>query len=485
MSDLDPTDWDAFRRQAHDLLDHLIDHVHGAAQGDGRVWTPMPAAVRTAIAEPLPLHPQGLGRVVDDFERLILPHGVGNLHPRFFGWVHGAGTASGILAEAAAAALNANCGGRDHAAILVERTVIGWFTDVFNLGPKAGGVLVSGTSTANLLAIAAARHLGAGGRDRQDGIAGLKLAGYASADAHSCIAKAFEVLGLGREALRLIPVDEQFRMDAGALDQAMARDVAAGVTPFVVVATVGSVNTGAIDPLPEIATLCRARNVWMHVDGAFGALAALSPTLKSRVAGLDLADSMAFDMHKWLHVPYECGAVLFKDQARQFSTFGGRPDYLKDGEALAAGAPWPADMGIELSRGFRALKVWFAVKEHGLERLGAAIAADCALAQDFATRIQASPPLRLMAPVGLNIVCCRYDAAGLTGAQGDDLNTQLVAQLQVSGIAAPSTCRIGGRLCIRIAIVNHRTRRKDMDILLDAILRIGATLQAQAQGLAG
>lgn len=473
-SPLDPADWAGFRTQAHRLLDQLLDHVQTLP--DGPVWRPMPDAVRARIHEPAPMAPQGLDTVIADFQSLIEPYAVGNPHPRFFGWVHGAGTPTGILAEAAAAALNANCGGRDHAAIDVEWTVIDWFCRLLDLPAAAGGVLVAGTSMANLLGLAVARNFVPGnetrGRDiRQSGQNGLELVGYASAEGHSCLAKAFELLGLGRDSLRLIPADDQFRMDAGSLAQAIAADRATGRIPFVVAATAGTVNTGAIDDLPAIADLCEREGIWMHVDGAFGALAVLSPGLKPLVRGIERADSIAFDLHKWLHVPYDCGALVVRDRADQIATFGGRPDYLTSGKALSAGSPWPADLGIDLSRSFRALKVWFTVKEHGFDRLGQAIARTCALAALFHKRIESCPPLEAMAPATLNIVALRRRFPGATVEEEDRLNADLVAHLQTSGIAAPSTCRIHGRLCIRVAIVNHRTSERDLDMLLDGILQ--------------
>ena len=464
---LDPKDWSKFRTAAHAELDRLLDHVANIA--DGPVWRPMPEAVRQQLKEPLPHDPQGLDRVLDDFNRLVLPYGTGNTHPRFFGWVHGAGTPTGILAEAAAAALNSNCGGRDHAAIQVERTVIDWFCGIFGLGPKAGGVLVTGTSLANMLAVAIARNAKAPTDIRAHGTGGLTLVGYTSAQAHSCLTKAFEVLGLGRDNLRLIPVDDQLRMDVSQLDAAIRADRAAGKLPFLVAGTAGTVASGAFDDLTAIAAICQQHGLWFHVDGAFGALAILSPEQRHLVHGIEQADSLAFDMHKWLHVPYDAGCILVRDQDRQLATFGGRPDYLTTGQALAGGDLWPADLGIDLSRGFRALKVWFTLKEHGIDGFGGAIAHNCQLARYLESRLPLHPHLQLMAPVSLSIVCCRWQKPGYDDNQLDRINADLVAHLQTQGIAAPSTCRLNGKVCIRVNIINHRTRTDDLDVLLDAI----------------
>ena len=464
---LDPKNWPDFRAAAHRHLDRLLDHVSGIA--DGPVWRPLPAHIRRRLDEPMPVDGQGLERVLDDFNQLILPYGTGNTHPRFFGWVHGAGTPTGILAEAAAAALNSNCGGRDHGAIQVERTVIRWFCEIFGLGAQAGGLLVTGTSLANLLAVVIARNAIAPQDVRAVGCGSLPLVGYTSVQAHSCLVKAFEVLGLGRDNLRLIPVNENFQMDISALDAAIRADLAAGNLPFMVAGTAGTVACGAFDNLIAIAAICRTYKLWFHVDGAFGALAVLDPGLAHLVTGIQLADSLAFDMHKWLHVPYDAGCILVRDQARQIATFGGRPDYLTTGQALAGGDLWPADLGIDLSRGFRALKIWFTLKEHGLTTLGAAIAENCRLARRFAARMSAYPQLKLMAPVALNIVCCRLEPDGMNEDQVNHLNADLVARLQMQGIAAPSTCRIDGKVCIRISIINHRTQESDLELLLGEI----------------
>ena len=464
---LDPTDWERFRAQAHDHLDRLLDHVQHV--GDGPVWQAQPDHIRRRLDEPTPFDGQGLDQVLDDFNRLILPYGTGNTHPRFFGWVHGAGTPSGILAEAAAAALNSNCGGRDHAAIVVERVVIGWFCRLFGLGDRAGGVMVTGTSMANLLAVVVARNASVSFDLRAQGCGSLPLVAYMSEQAHSCLPKAFEVLGLGRDNLRKIPVDDQFRLDAAQLDAAIAADRLAGKHPFMVIATAGTVASGAFDDLNAVARICQNHRLWFHVDGAFGALAILHPELQTLVKGIEQADSIAFDMHKWLHVPYDAGCLLVRDQQRQIQTFGGRPDYLTTGQALAGGDLWPTDLGIELSRGFRALKVWFTVKEHGLTALGTAIGDNCRLARSLAQRLERIPHMRLMAPVSLNIVCCRIEPPGQSPQQADQFNADLVAQLQTAGIAAPSTCRIDGKLCIRICIVNHRTGETDLDILVEAL----------------
>ena len=477
---LDPADWGAFRSEAHALLDRLISRLEQA--GEGAVWTPMPDSVKAHLAKPPPVEPRGVHDTAHELAELILPYGTGNTHPRFWGWVHGTGTAGGVLAEMAAAAMNANCGGRDHGAIHLERCVIGWMAQWFGFpNSAAGGLLTSGSSMANLLGLAAARNR-AVRNVRRDGLNEARLTGYVSREAHSCIMQAFELLGLGRDALRRIGVDASFAIDLDRLRAEVKQDRADGFQPFCMIATAGTVNTGATDDLAALAEICRGEGLWLHVDGAFGALAVLCPELAPRLAGIELADSLAFDFHKWLHVPYDAACLLVRDQTTLLDTFADRAPYLASDAALAGGNVWPCDLGVELSRGFRALKVWFTLQEHGTRRLGEAIARNCRQAQTLAAKLSSRPAIRVMAPVPLQIVCCRYEPQNWDNTFDetaiDALNAELVATLQRRGIAAPSTCRIGERLCIRINITNHRTSDTDLTILVQAIDAIGAELAA-------
>ena len=476
---LDPLDWGSFRSLAHTMLDQALSHIEDAS--DRPVWQPMPQAVKDALAEPLPLQPQGAERTAADAVRLILPYATGNTHPRFFGWVHGAGQAGGVIAEMLSAAMNSNAGGRDHGAIHVERQVIDWFRKLYGFPPDSSGLLVSGTSMATLIALTVARNQALGPEARRLGLAaaGKPLVAYTSKESHSSVARAIEMLGLGTDSLRALPTDAAFRLPAEALRDAIRADKAAGKLPFAVIASAGTVNTGAIDPLAEIADVCAAEGVWLHVDGAFGALLMLSDKIRSRLTGIERADSLAFDFHKWLHVPYDAACVLVRDGAAHRAAFTSRPTYLAGAaRGLAAGESWPCDFGPELSRGFRALKVWFALKEHGTETFAASIEDNCRLARLLGDRIAADPHLELLAPVTLNIACFRLCVNRLSADALDQLNEDIVAELQLRGIAAPSTTRIGGKLAIRANITNHRTRDADIGVLLAAVRDIGAELAA-------
>ena len=460
---LDPDDWTAMREIGHAMLDDLFDHLATLRQRP--VWQKMSEEARTELRLELPHAPSDLASVYRDFQRLVQPHSVGNLHPRFMGWVHGGGNPVGMLAEMLAGGLNANLGGRDHAPIEVERQVIAWAAAMTGLPAEASGLLVTGTSIANLIGVLVARRAALGPQVRAAGLQGARLAAYATAGAHGCIARAMDMAGLGTDALRLVPVGPALGIDLAALAAAVARDRAVGARPFLVVGTAGSVDTGAIDDLAGLAAFCRAEGLWFHVDAAFGALAMLAPRLRPLLRGLEQADSLAFDFHKWAQVPYDCGCILVRDPARQADAFAQSVDYLRrDERGLAGGHPWPCDLGPDLSRGFRALKVWMTLRTYGADRLGAVVDQCCALAARLAARVAAEPALELLAPVPLNIVCFRVRGAD------DAFNAGLVADLHEEGSFAPSTTRIGGRLAIRAAIVNHRTTAADVDALVEAVL---------------
>jgi aromatic-L-amino-acid decarboxylase len=470
---LDPADWDAFSGLAHRLLDEALTYLRTV--GERPVWQPVPQAVRDAFRAPLPVAGQGAEATAAEALRSILPHPTGNIHPRFFGWVHGSGTAGGLLAELLAATMNANCGGRDHGAVYVERQVIDWCRQLFDFPEDVSGLLVSGTSIANLIGLAVARHHLAGCDVRADGLAAAprRLVGYASREAHSSVARAFEILGLGRHALRSIPIDGDQRLDVRQLELAIAADRRLGFRPFCIIGTAGTAATGAIDDLGTLADVAAEHRLWLHVDGAFGALAALCLELKPRLAGLERADSLAFDFHKWLHVQYDAGCILIRRSDVHRDAFAFHADYLQHApRALAGGEPWFCDLGPELSRGFRALKVWFTLKEHGIRRLGEAIAANCRQAEYLAARVLERERLQLMAPVALNIVCFRVRGGGLSAAETDRLNAEIVADLQESGIAAPSTVSLPKGLAIRVNLTNHRTTQADLDLLLEAVLEL-------------
>lgn len=473
---LDPQDWSAFRTRAHAMLERAIDKMERATEG--RVWIPVPEELNAKLETELA--PGGAGAdATDALIASLLPHGVGNTHPRFFGWVHGAGTPSGLMPVLAEAAMNANCGGRDHAAIRVERQLVQWIRALFGFPEGASGLTVSGTSMATIIALKTARDEALGFTSRETGVSQAKLVAYTSSEAHACIARAFDMIGLGKAALRTVPVDQDFRMQIPALKETIATDRANGLKPFALIATAGTVNSGAIDPLPALADLAERESLWLHVDGAFGASGIMSERLRPRLAGIERASSLAFDFHKWLHVNYDAGFVLIRDGEAHMKAFSDRPDYLKgEDRGLAAGSPWPVEFGPELSRGFRALKVWAQLLEFGPDRLGQAITANCEQAAYLARQVDEDPALERLAPVETSICCFRYVVDGMNETELDALNQEIVIRLQEGGLAAPSTTRIRGKLAIRVNITNHRTRFSDLDLLIEAVKNTAMAVQA-------
>jgi len=464
---LDPQDWSEFRALAHRMLDETIDGIANVRSRP--VWRPIPDDARAAFKADVPREASELAEVYREFAEHVAPYATGNVHPGFMGWVHGGGTAVGMLAEMLAAGLNANLGGRDHMPIEVERQIVDWMRRLFLFPDSASGIFVTGTSMANLMAVLVARTAALGTLARQHGIGndGALLTAYTSQAAHGCISRAMDIAGLGTDALRKVAVDADHRIDVAALRAQIAVDREVGFKPFPVVASAGTDDIGAIDDLRAIAELCREEGIWFHVDGAFGALAILSPELAHLLGGIELADSIALDFHKWGQVPYDAGFLLVRDGEQHRQAFAQPAAYLRrEARGLAAGAVWPCDLGPDLSRGFRALKTWFTLKTFGTDRLGAVIARSCALAKYLEARVLAEPRLELLAPVNLNIVCFRYRA-------DDAVNREIVADVQESGLAAPSSTTLDGRFAIRAAIVNHRTEKADIDALITAVLEFG------------
>lgn len=472
---LDPQDWPDLRAQAHRMLDDMLDYTEHLRERP--VWRQSPQPVRDSFRQPLPQKPTDLASVHEKFLRDILPYAAGNAHPGFFGWVNGAGTPVGMLAEMLAAGMNANLAGRNQIPLDVERQVLQWVREIFSFPETSTGLFVTGTSVANLIAVLVARTAAFGPRIRRHGIAATskRLIAYTSSGAHGSIAQAMDLAGLGIDNLRFIPMNDRYQMDTCALEEAIAIDKAAGLAPFLIAATAGTVDVGAIDNLTAIADIARRESAWFHVDGACGALGMLAPDIAPRLAGIERADSIAFDFHKWAQVPYDAGFVLIRDGALHHSTFASQAAYLRrESRGLAAGSPWPCDFGPDQSRGFRALKTWFTIQVYGAEKLGQVIAATCALAQYMMRRIEDEPSLELLAPVALNIVCFRYRCEN-----ADEVNLNIVADLQESGIAAPSSTMLDGRVAIRAAIVNHRTEQRDIDKLLQAAIAFGSAANAR------
>ena len=477
---LDPRDWSELRALGHRMLDDMLDWLEHVRERP--VWQPLPESAKAALRRPLPRKGEGAAKAYDDFREHVLPYPMGNVHPRFWAWVMGTGTPLGVLAEMLAATMNPNMGGGEHAPNHVEAQVLDWCKEMLGYPKSASGLLVSGGSMANLVALAVARHVHAGIDVRRGGVraASGPLTVYGSRETHSSVQKAVELLGLGTDSYRLVAVDDEYRVDVTALHQRLRSDKAGGAVPICVIGNLGTVNTGAIDDLDALADLCAAEGVWFHVDGAFGAAAAMVPAYVGQTRAMARADSVAFDLHKWLYMPFEAGCVLVRDAEAHRHTFSIFPDYLKRStRGVAGGELWLSEYGVQLSRGFRALKVWMSLKEHGADKYGRLVAQNIEQARYLAELVRAAPDLELMAPVPLNVVCFRWnDDSGIDGETLDAINQEILLQLHERGIAVPSNAVLDGRFCIRAAITNHRSRREDFELLAREVRRIGVECAA-------
>ncbi|MDB5443974.1 MAG: pyridoxal-dependent decarboxylase [Phenylobacterium sp.] len=451
------------------MMDAILHHLETLR--DQPLWRAPPEALRVRFREPLPQGAASLEAVGQTFLEAILPYSSGNAHPGFMGWVQGGGTVAGLMGEMLAAGLNANLGGRDHMALEVEQQVLAWTREMFGFPAEASGLFVTGASQANFMAVLIARLRALGPGVRAAGLAGAPLIAYASRAVHGCVGRAMDMAGLGAGQLRLVPTDAAGQIRLDVLAAAVAADRAAGLRPFLLIGTAGTVDVGAIDDLDALADLAAAEDLYFHVDGALGALGVLAPTLAPKFKGLERADSIAFDWHKWGQTPYDAGFLLVRDGELHRRTFASEAAYLTRAErGLAGGDWWPCDYGPDLSRGFRALKTWFTIKTYGAEALGRVALQTCELAQELAALVVAEPELELLAPVALNIVCFRYRSA-----DADGLNAEIVADLQIAGQVAPSLTRLDGKTAIRAAIVNHRTERRDIETLVASVLALGRT----------
>ncbi|MCK5315805.1 MAG: aminotransferase class V-fold PLP-dependent enzyme [Anaerolineales bacterium] len=475
---LDPQDWDAMRSLAHQMVDDAMDNLQNIRQGP--VWQPIPQDVKDYLSQPAPWSPEGERQTYQDFKQYVLPHPMGNTHPRFWGWVMGNGIPYAVMADMLAATLNPNMGGGEHVPNYVERQVIDWCKEIVGFPADSSGLLVSGGSMANFVGLSVARNKMAGYDIRTEGVAAAQapLTVYASTETHSSNHKAVELLGLGKHWLRAIPVNDKYQIDLQALEAALADDISNGHKPVCIIGNAGTVNTGAIDDLNALAEICEREGIWFHVDGAFGALAALSDDLRERVAGLERADSLAFDLHKWMYMPFEAACVLVRDFEDHANTFSEEPDYLSRMPRGPAGGahPWFGDLGVQLTRGFKALKVWMTIKAYGLGKFARQVEQNVSQARYLADLVEANPHLELLADVPLNIVCFRYNPGGMSEDELDDLNDRLGDAVLRDGRVFAGTTLYEGKVALRPAIVNWRTRPEDIDLFVDVVHELGASI---------
>ncbi|MGC2778503.1 MAG: pyridoxal-dependent decarboxylase [Bradyrhizobium sp.] len=479
---LDPRDWADAQALAHRAVDDSIAYLRDLR--DRPVWQDMPREVRSSFETPLPRLSMPLSDVYREVAETVMPYPMGNIHPRFWAWYMGSSNFTGALADFLAAVQGSNLGGGDHAAAKMDEQVVNWCKEMIGFPRSASGTLVSGGSMANTVALIVARNVKAGIDVRELGVAAIEkpLRFYASDQVHSCHRKAIEAMGLGNGALQRIPTGSDLRIDLNALGASIAKDRMAGFQPACVIGNAGTVNTGAIDDLQALADLAKKENLWFHVDGCIGALIAIAPNNAHRVRGLEHADSVALDPHKWLHAPFEVGCVLVRDAAAHLASFSVAQEYLEKTTRGIASAEWLYEYGLQTSRGFRALKVWMALKEHGVEKFGRLIDQNIAQGHYLDGLIAMEPLLESVAPATINIVCFRYRPPGLDEVALKRLNVEIMIRLQEDGIAAVSDTTVRGKHCLRVAINNHRTRRSDLSLLVREVVRLGREIGIRDEG---
>jgi len=477
---LDPANWEEFRQLGHRMVEDMISYLQSVRERPA--WKKIPEPVLQQLQEhPLPRLSATAESVYEDFKQQVLPYNKNNIHPRFWSWVEGGGSPFGMMADMLASGMNPNLAIGNHAPVYVERQVIAWSKEIFGFPSTAGGILTSGASMANITALVVARnHFHAQIKQKGLRAAEGQLLVYGSSETHNCLLKGIEVIGIGSDHFRKVPVDADFRVRLDLLQQMIDEDRAAGYLPFCIVGNAGTVNTGAIDDLAGLAEIASREALWFHVDGAFGAIPKLLPEFGERLRGLEAADSLSFDFHKWFYMNYEVGCVLVRDGEAHKAAFSSPTSYLSAHErGLAAGAEPFANYGMELSRGFKALKVWMLLKEQGIEKFARMVRQNLEQAQYLGRLVSESKDLELLTGVALNIVCYRYNPGGLNTLELNAFNKEILMRLQEEGIASPSYTSLNGQYAIRVAITNHRSTREDFEVLVRESSRIGKELKGQ------
>jgi glutamate/tyrosine decarboxylase-like PLP-dependent enzyme len=473
----------AFADRAANLYEELIARLPDLPITHGHTA----AEVREAVAIEVPEEPMPEDELFAYLRDVVFEHATFPGHPRFMAYVSGAGTVPGAAADLIAAGANMNAGGwmLSPSATEIELQLTRTFASWFGMPDGAGGIIVSGGAMANFVALKAARDHRAGWDVRAKGVAaGPPLTLYLSEETHVVSTRGADMLGLGTEAVRKVPVDDDYRVNLDALREAVRADRDAGRRPFAIVASAGTVATGAIDPLHELADLCEAEGLWFHVDAAYGGPAAFTEDLRPLFAGIERADSIAFDPHKWLYTPHSGGCVLVRDMQVLPDSFSVVASYtFQDKERTGRGVDG-TQLGPQFSRGFWALKVWVSLLAHGRRAYATRISHDAALARYLGARAEERRDFELVCPVGLSICCFRYVPRDLPDGPGRDeyldvLNERLMTDVQQDGRVFFSNAILGGRFVLRACIVNFRTEAEDLDAVLDVAAEIGARLDAE------
>jgi aromatic-L-amino-acid/L-tryptophan decarboxylase len=472
-------DLEEFRRAGHELVDAVADHL--AELPERPVWQPLPDDLRAELLSlPLPDGPSGLGPLAGTMARDVLPFAMGNGHPAFFGWVNSPPSLAGVLASLTAAAMNPSVVSGDHSDVHLERTVVRWLAELVGYPhAPAAGLLTSGASAATIVCLAGARGRAAAmaGRDvRRDGVGGgPPLLCYVPSEAHSCVARAIELLGLGSGSIRPVPISGG-RLDADALRAAIAADRAAGGTPALLVGSAGTVNTGAIDPLEALADVAAAEGLWFHVDGAYGAFGVLDPAIAARYRGMERADSLTLDPHKWLGVPVDSGCALVRSAGDLREAFSTVPPYLRQDAGAEVGTF--AEHGLEQTRPFRALKTWATIAARGRDGIADQVVRANALARELAALVEREPSLELAAAPETSIVAFRTRPPGCAPDRLDALNRALPEAVQARGRAFVTGTVYEGRETMRACILHPGTTSADLATLVAEVIAAAGDLAA-------
>jgi glutamate/tyrosine decarboxylase-like PLP-dependent enzyme len=471
--ELTPAQFRELGYKAIDLIADNLDRLQNRLEPARRA---VPPELREQLlTQVLPQGGKDPRELIEFVGRDILPYPRGNIHPRFFAWVNSPAAPISIIGELLAAGMNSSTAGGDQASSYLEHAVLDWLKEIMGFPKDSGALLVSGGSMATLLGLAVMRHAKAQtghmrGKGMQQESAPMIV--YASTEGHSCITKAVELLGIGHNYLRKIPVDSDFRMDVARLEQQIKTDRRTGLHPVCVAASAGTVNTGAIDPLDRIADLCQQENLWFHIDAAYGGVGMLAEKTKRWFTGIERADSLGVDPHKWMYIPVECGCAIVRDKQAMRDTFSEVPPYLRDDRQ----SPWFSEFGPQQTRGFRALKLWLAIKHIGLEGYRRLITRDINLAESLRKKIKSRADFELVAAGPLSVTCFRYvtpDSADL-GA----LNRSILEIVQNTGDVYLTSTELNGEFVLRANIMNFRTTEPDLDFLLDTIARVGQRVLA-------
>ncbi|OLS26813.1 MAG: L-2,4-diaminobutyrate decarboxylase [Candidatus Heimdallarchaeota archaeon LC_3] len=473
---LDPKDWDSLKALGHQIVDDMIDYLKNIREKP--IWQQPTEEIKKKFQANLPKSGENITDIYQEIKDNVIPYGMGNIHPRFWGWVIGSGSFSGALADFIASSINYNSGGFNHSATYMENQVIDWAKEMFGFDSEASGLITTGGSMANLIGLVVARNTKAGYDIRKEGLqsSSNKLTFYGSNEMHSSILKAIELFGIGDQYLRKISVNDSYEINCDELEKSINDDIKKGFKPICIIGNLGTVNTGAVDDLGKLSSISKKYDLWLHVDGAFGALTKISPESNYLAKNLELADSIAFDFHKWMYINYEAGGILVKRKSDHLKALSLTADYIAHStRGLHASETWFADYGIQLSRSFKALKIWTLIKEQGIEKFGRLVQQNINQANYLASLIMREKSLELSIPVSMNIVCFRFkpDNIEMTQEQLNKINEEILWQLHEKGIAIPSYTNLKGNYVIRVAITNHRSRKEDFELLISSIIELG------------